>query len=249
MRRPITLNVNMFQLLENITDNQRLESPLFSVDHTQSMRDEWTMAKLYTPEPELGSLCPDFHLPSTTGATISRDSLQKGANGGVRDAILVMFICNHCPYVQAIESRLIALFKSFEDRKSASGDARVAFVAISANDAARYPEDSFEKMKLKKYPFPYLFDETQKVAQEFGAVCTPDFFLYDRNLKLAYRGRMDDSWQDESKVKTRDLAGAIEALLQGMNPNREQKPSMGCSLKWKPGMEPPPARPFYSETK
>lgn len=205
------------------------------------------MAKLYTPEAELGSLCPDFRLPSTDGDIVTRDSLRTGKNGGAREAILVMFICNHCPYVKAIEPRLAALHKMFEDRKTASGDLRVAFVGISSNDAERYPEDSFEKMKLKNYPFPYLFDETQKVAQEFGAVCTPDFFLYDRNLKLSYRGRLDDSWQDESQVKSRDLAGAIESLLQGMNPNREQKPSMGCSLKWKPGMEPPPARPFASE--
>lgn len=202
------------------------------------------MAKLYTPEPSLGTPCPDFRLPSTTGQEITRDSLSLLNDGSRRDAVLVMFICNHCPYVKAIESRLIQLFNMFADRKAPNGESRVAFVGISANDAERYPEDSFEKMKLKKYPFPYLFDETQEVAQAFGAVCTPDFFLYDKNMKLAYRGRLDDSWQDEALVKSRDLAGAIESLLQGMNPNREQKPSMGCSLKWKPGMEPPPARPL-----
>lgn len=187
------------------------------------------MAKLYTPEPALGSDCPDFKLPSTDGRTVSKNDLKADAN-------LVMFICNHCPYVKAIETRLIELFEMFKGRS-------VSIVAISSNDSVRYDEDSFEKMKLKKYPFPYLFDESQDVAQEFGAVCTPDFFLYDKNLKLAYRGRLDDSWQDESKVSTRDLAGAIESLLQGLHPNRDQKPSMGCSLKWKPGKEPPPSRP------
>ncbi len=190
------------------------------------------MPKLYTPEPAIGTPAPDFNLPATSGGTISRDQAAKGS-----DAFLVMFICNHCPYVKAIEARLIALHQMFEGRK-------VSIVAISSNDAANYPDDSFEKMKLKNYPFPYLYDESQDVAMSYGAVCTPDFFLYDKNQKLAYRGRLDDSWQDESKISSRELAAAIESLLQGMNPNREQKPSMGCSLKWKPGKEPPPARPF-----
>ena len=196
------------------------------------------MAKLYTPDAELGSLCPDFNLPSTAGHMVSRDSLRQGQNSeSAPKALLIMFICNHCPYVKAIESRLIELSRMFQNRP-------VKIVAISSNDSTRYEDDSFEKMKLKNYPFPYLFDESQDVATAFGAVCTPDFFLYDENLKLTYRGRLDDSWQDESKVTTRDLAGAIESLLQGMHPNRDQKPSMGCSLKWKPGKEPPPARPL-----
>lgn len=197
------------------------------------------MPKLYTPEPAIGTPCPDFNLPSTSGGNISRDNQAKGAQ-----AFLVMFICNHCPYVKAIESRLISLHEMFANRKNPDGSALVSIVAISSNDTEKYGDDSFEKMKLKNYPFPYLFDESQDVAMEFGAVCTPDFFLYDGQKRLAYRGRLDDSWQDESKITTRDLAGAIESLLQGMNPNRDQKPSMGCSLKWKPGKEPPPARPM-----
>lgn len=202
------------------------------------MRDIESMPKLYTPDAELGTPCPDFSLPSTAGGFVSRDSAFNRA-----EAFLVMFICNHCPYVQAIESRLVKLHQMLAARKSAAGAALVSMVAISSNDTEKYGADSFEKMKLKNYPFPYLFDESQDVAQSFGAVCTPDFFLYDRDLKLRYRGRLDDSWQDESRVSTRDLAGAIESLLHGMNPNREQKPSMGCSLKWKPGKAPPPARP------
>jgi thiol-disulfide isomerase/thioredoxin len=197
------------------------------------------MPKLYTPEPALGSLCPDFDLPSTAGVSVTRASSSRDSAGVPVDALLVMFICNHCPYVKAIEDRLVKLSEMFRDRS-------VSLVAISSNDTEKYGEDSFDKMKLKKYPFPYLYDESQDVAMAFGAVCTPDFFLYDRELKLTYRGRLDDSWQDESKVTSRDLAGAIESLLQGMHPNREQKPSMGCSLKWKPGKEPPPARPLQA---
>lgn len=191
------------------------------------------MALTYTPEPAIGSACPDFALPGTDGETHSRDSSAKIGNENAA-AFLVMFICNHCPYVKAIEPRLIALAKQY-------AESSVRIVAISANDGERYPEDSFAKMKQKSYPFPYLYDESQEVAARFGAVCTPDFFLYDRSLKLAYRGRLDDSWKDETAVRSRDLAGAIESLLQGMRPNREQKPSMGCSLKWKPGNEPPAA--------
>jgi len=199
------------------------------------------MALLYTPDPELGTLCHDFRLPATDGNSYSLHQLAK-PNGIEVDAFLVMFICNHCPYVKAIESRLHELHKMFQGRP-------VSIVAISSNDGDRYPEDSFEKMKLKDYPFPYLYDESQTVALKFGAVCTPDFFLFDRSLKLAYRGRLDDSWKDESQVKSRDLAGAIEALLQHMRPNLDQKPSMGCSLKWKPGQEPPPARPVGTGAK
>lgn len=183
------------------------------------------MALTHTPDAELSSPCPDFNLPSTRGSKVSlADARLK--NGQPVEALLVMFICNHCPYVKAIEPRLIELAQSFAARP-------VSIVAISSNDATRYPEDSFEKMKEKDYPFPYVFDESQEIAKAFGAVCTPDFFLYDRNMKLAYRGRLDDSWKDPSAVRSRDLAGAIESLLQGMHPNRDQKPSMGCSIKWK----------------
>ena len=194
------------------------------------------MALTYTPNPELGSPCHDFSLPGTDGRTYTRDGLSKKEGLPVQ-AFLVMFICNHCPYVKAVEERLVKLGEEFQARP-------VSIVAISANDGVKYPEDSFEKMKLKDYPFPYLHDESQAVAAKFGAVCTPDFFLYDKDLKLAYRGRLDDSWKDASLVRSRDLACAIEALLQGMRPTLEQRSSMGCSIKWKPGNEPPPAKPF-----
>jgi len=189
------------------------------------------MALTHTPPGELGSLCPDFDLPSTQGAHVRRDDLRVAPNGQRARAILVMFICNHCPYVKAIETRLIELGHDFAKLD-------VSIAAISSNDAARYPDDGFEKMREKPYPFPYLYDESQSVAKAFGAVCTPDFFLYDADLKLAYRGRLDDSWKEAAQVTSRDLAGAITALLQGMRPTRDQKSSMGCSIKWKPGQEP-----------
>lgn len=182
------------------------------------------MALTHTPEPEIGSPCPDFKLKGIDGRIHSRADF---ASGG---PFLAMFICVHCPYVVAVEDRLVALGRHF-----AGTPLKIA--AICANDSVRYPADSFENMKKraeeKGYPFPYLQDETQEVARAFGAVCTPDFFLYDRDMKLAYRGRLDDSWKDPSAVHSEELKAAIEALLKGATPAREQKPSMGCSIKWK----------------
>jgi thiol-disulfide isomerase/thioredoxin len=144
--------------------------------------------------------------------------------------LVVMFICNHCPYVQAVEDRLIRLAREFEPRG-------VQFVAVCANDADTYPDDAFDKMAARwhehGYGFPYLHDEAQDVARAFGAVCTPDIFVYDRDRRLAYRGRIDDSWKDESKVKRRELAEALEVLVAGKRPSPEQRPSMGCSIKWR----------------
>lgn len=182
------------------------------------------MALTYSPSPELGSPCPDFRLPAVDGRTISRADLAGSS------AAVVMFICNHCPYVQAIEDRLIALGREYAGRPA-------RFLAISSNDPVAYPEDSFDKMReratAKGYPFPYAFDESQEAARAFGAVCTPDFFVYDSDMKLAYRGRLDDSWKDPAKVASREMKAAIDALLDGRRPSPEQKPSMGCSLKWK----------------
>ena len=182
------------------------------------------MALTTTPEAALGSACPDFSLPGVDGREHSRGELS-----GAR-AALIMFICNHCPYVQAIEDRLIALGRFCQ----AKG---VKIIAISANDGDRYPADSFPKMKEraaeKNYTFPYLYDESQSVARAFGAVCTPDFFLYDGELKLAYRGRLDDSWKDPSAVRSEELKAAIETVIANRGPLLEQKPSMGCSIKWR----------------
>ncbi|MNK83756.1 thioredoxin-dependent thiol peroxidase [compost metagenome] len=181
------------------------------------------MALTFTPFAELGQDCPDFKLPAVDGKTYSLKDFSS------KSALVVMFICNHCPYVQAIEDRLIQLGQDLAQQN-------VAVVAICSNDAADHPEDSFENLKKrseeKHYPFVYLHDESQAVAHEFGAVCTPDYFVYDKNLKLAYRGRLDDSWKDAAKVTKRELFEAVQDLLTGAKVSAEQTASMGCSIKW-----------------
>jgi thiol-disulfide isomerase/thioredoxin len=182
------------------------------------------MALTHTPELDSNFHCPDFSLPGVDGLRHSRQEFEGSAG------LLVMFICNHCPYVKAIEDRLIKLGEFVKTRD-------LKMVAICANDAENYPEDSFANLQKrwteKNYPFHYLYDESQEVAKSFGAVCTPDFFLFDRNLKLAYRGRLDDSWKEPEKVTTEELKAAMEALLQGEAINSKQVPSMGCNIKWK----------------
>jgi peroxiredoxin len=182
------------------------------------------MALTQTPSPEIGLSCPDFSLPGTDGRNHSLKDYS------TFDAFLVMFICNHCPYVKAIEDRLIALGQWAKDKS-------VGIVAISSNDAVKYSEDSFENLKKraqeKNYPFPYLFDESQAVAKLFGAVCTPDFFLYDQEMKLAYRGRLDDAWKNPSEVQREELKAAISSLLASKAISPLQYPSMGCSIKWR----------------
>ena len=177
-----------------------------------------------TPAATLGTPCPEFALPGVDG---QRHALHDFDRAPV---LVVMFICNHCPYVQAVEDRLIALAREL-------GPRGVAFVGVCANDAVSYPDDAFDKLaerwRRMGYGFPYLHDEEQTVARAFGAVCTPDIFVYDADRRLAYRGRIDDSWKDPSKVTRRELAGAIEELLAGRRPSPEQRPSMGCSIKWK----------------
>jgi peroxiredoxin len=177
-----------------------------------------------TPPPELGSPCPDFRLPAVDGNTYGRDDFRG------KPVLVVMFICNHCPYVQAVEDRLIKLARSFEARG-------VQVVGVCANHAENYPDDAFDKLaarwRERGYGFPYLHDEAQDVARAFGAVCTPDIFVFDSERRLAYRGRVDDSWKDESRVTRHELAEAIEALVAGGRPSREQRPSLGCSIKWR----------------
>jgi thiol-disulfide isomerase/thioredoxin len=144
-------------------------------------------------------------------------------------ALLVAVMCNHCPYVQAVDDRLNALARDFAGRCDV--------VALNPNDAVAYPEDSFEAMRAragaKGYTFPYLWDEDQSVARALGAVCTPDFFLYGSRRHLAYRGRLDDNWKEPGRVTRQELRAAIEAMLQGRAPEKVQHPSMGCSIKWK----------------
>lgn len=175
---------------------------------------------------QAGTPCPDFSLPGVDGKTYARDDFASSR------VLVVMFICNHCPYVQAVEDRIIALRKEFAGRP-------VQLVGICANDPTDYPDDApaklAERWRAKDYGFPYLVDDTQAVARAFGAVCTPDIYVYDRARRLAYHGRIDDSWKDPAKVTRRDLAAAIEALLAGKRPASEQLPTIGCSIKWKKG--------------
>lgn len=182
------------------------------------------MALLSTPEAEFGQPAPEFKLPATDGKTYSKSDFFFGK------PTLIMFICNHCPYVLAIEDRLIQLGADLKNKG-------IPVAAISSNDAVTYPADSFEKMQEraqeKNYSFVYMHDDSQAVAKDFGAVCTPDFFLYDQSGKLAYRGRLDDSWKDPSLVSKQELYEAAIKLAKGEPLSEKQTPSMGCSLKWK----------------
>ena len=170
----------------------------------------------------LDSKAPYFNLPNTDGTNTSIDDFSS-------EILVVIFTCNHCPYAKAVEDRLIDLANNYASN--------VEFVLISSNDAENYPADSPEKMaeqaKNKNYPFPYLFDETQEVANAYSAVCTPDIFLYDSERKLKYRGRLDDNWQNADQVKREELKMAIDAILSNREVDFEQIPSMGCNIKWK----------------
>ena len=179
------------------------------------------MALTESLEAELGKNCPSFSLPSTRGEIVTSAELLKA-----KQPFLIVFMCNHCPYVKAIESRLIELSKDLQK-------IGVRMVGVSSNDATKYPEDGFDKMKAKNYPFDYLYDESQQVARDFGAVCTPDFFGFDASGKLAYRGRLDDHWKDASLVTRRELYLAMSELQKGQMITLKQTPSMGCSIKWK----------------
>ncbi|GIX00953.1 MAG: thioredoxin family protein [Pirellulaceae bacterium] len=177
----------------------------------------------------LGTEAPPFSLPNIDGTTVSRDDF-RGKKG-----LLVVFMCNHCPYVKHVADELARL----ADEYQAKG---IAVVGINSNDVASYPDDSPEKMKeeaqQRGYHFPYLYDETQEVAKAYGAACTPDFFLFDDQFRLFYRGQMDDSRPGQGQPDGRDLRAALDALLHGENPPEHQKPSLGCNIKWKPGNEP-----------
>lgn len=174
---------------------------------------------------ELGSPAPDFLLPDTEGKTV------RLADFAGRP-LLVIFLCNHCPYVKHIANDLAQVTGKYMQKG-------VAVVGISSNDVVNYPEDSMPNMRVEKrnrsYPFAYLFDETQEVARAYHAACTPDFFLYDADRRLVYRGQFDDARPGNGKAITGlDLTLAVEALVAGKPPVATQKASMGCNIKWKP---------------
>lgn len=185
------------------------------------------MALMHSSVSEKGWEAPAFQLRGTDGLWYSLDSF-KEARG-----LLVVFMCNHCPYVIAVHERLSALAREFAPRG-------IRVVGINSNDPAYKEADSFENMILTarewNLPFPYVFDETQAVARAYDAVCTPDPYLFEnRNgrFHLFYRGRIDDSWKEASAVKDQSLRGAMEALLKGAPEQGDWVPSMGCSIKWK----------------
>ena len=178
----------------------------------------------------IGTAAPAFRLPDTDGGTVSLDDF-KGA-----PALLVIFLCNHCPYVKHVCHDLARLGKEYQ----AKG---VAVVGISANDASNYPDDSPAMMAKEKagigYTFPYLYDESQAIAQAYRAACTPDFYVFDKDRKLVYRGQMDGSRPGNPiPVTGKDLRSALDAVLAGKPVSPDQRPSMGCNIKWKRGNEP-----------
>lgn len=178
----------------------------------------------------LGTEAPAFELETYDGERVSVEDFADAP------ALLVMFICNHCPYVKHVEDELGRLGKEYADRG-------VAVVGISSNSVESHPDDAPEGMREQAeragFTFPYLFDETQEVARAYGAACTPDFFLFDSDRKLAYRGQMDGARPgNDEPVTGEDLRAAMDAVLAGEPVPEDQQPSMGCSIKWKPGNEP-----------
>jgi peroxiredoxin len=176
---------------------------------------------------ELGAPLPLFSLPDVvTGRMVSPEEYRD------RKALLVMFICRHCPYVKHVERELARIGRDYAEQS-------LGIIAISSNDAANYPDDAPESLKEQAlqlgFVFPYCYDESQEVARAFDAACTPDFFLYDEQRKLVYRGQLDDSRPGNGKPVTGgDLRAAIDAVLEGRPVSPDQRPSAGCNIKWKP---------------
>lgn len=174
----------------------------------------------------LGTGAPPFNLPDTiSGKMVSLDEQKSD------QATVIMFICNHCPFVKHVQGQLVQLAKDYQPQG-------ISFLAISSNDIVAYPEDAPPHMKAVAermgYPFPYLFDETQAVAKAYKAACTPDFYIFDRQLKCVYRGQLDDSRPgNDIPVTGRDLRNALDAILAGQPVDPTQKPSLGCNIKWK----------------
>jgi peroxiredoxin len=185
---------------------------------------EKKMARTLSKMLALGTQAPDFSLPDTEGKIVSLKNFSQ-------KPLLVMFICNHCPFVKHLRKDLAKLSMDYSSEK-------MGIVAINSNDAIAYPEDNPEKMKAEKkdagYLFPYLFDESQEVAKAYDAACTPDFYLFDSKHRLVYRGQFDDSRPNTPiPVTGSDIRGAINAVLHGKTISSDQKPSLGCNIKWR----------------
>ncbi len=189
------------------------------------------MAAVESTMVSLGTKAPAFKLQSVAGGVVDFNNYTLNAKG-----VVVLFICNHCPYVKHLNQRLVQIANEYIQKG-------IAFLAISSNDVEKYPADSPSKMKElaieEKYPFPYLFDETQEVAKAYQAACTPDIYLFDDDQQLVYRGQFDESRPgNEKEVTGKDLITAMDTLLGGAKPLENQIPSIGCNIKWKPGNEP-----------
>jgi peroxiredoxin len=173
---------------------------------------------------KIGTKATSFSLPGVDGKKYKLEDYKD------KKVLCIIFMCNHCPYVVAVQQRINHVAKDYANKS-------FALVAINPNDPVAYPEDSFEHMKIRAkeegYVFPYLRDDTQEIAKAYDAVCTPDIYLYDENRILRYRGRIDDSWKDESKVTRKELRMAIDRLLEGKEIDFDTVPPMGCSIKWR----------------
>jgi peroxiredoxin len=207
-----------------------LAQPGFPLDNPADLAQTFSMARTPSTMLPLGTLAPDFALRDPGG------KMWRLADFAAAPALLVAFLCNHCPYVKHIQAEWARLARTYQARGA-------AIVAINSNDAAQYPEDSPARMAVEAraagYTFPYLYDESQAVAKAYRAACTPDFFLFDKARRLVYRGQFDDSRpQSGVPVTGSDLRAALEAVLAGQTPAPVQKPSLGCNIKWRPGNEP-----------
>ena len=182
------------------------------------------MALLHSTMVPLGTLAGNFKLPGVDGEEYSLTSFSEYS------VLVIIFMCNHCPYVKAVIQRLIDLQKEVSDQG-------VRLVGINCNDAKKYTDDSFENMKSVskgwRMNFPYLLDESQEIAKKYEAACTPDIYVYGKERQLLYRGRIDDNWEKVDQVRKRDLKQAIDCILGSKKVPEEQIPSMGCSIKWK----------------
>jgi peroxiredoxin len=194
-----------------------------TVNNFPYFKDCW-MALEYSTMVPLGTPARDFNLKGVDG------KIYNLARFNGIPALAIIFMCNHCPYVKAVIQRLI-------DLQNKLGPQGVQLLGINCNDADRYPEDSFENMQKwtreANISFPYLYDETQQVAKNYDAVCTPDIFVYGPDRTLKYRGRIDDNWKEPEKVTKQDLKDALKKLIAGKEISSEQISSMGCSIKWK----------------